>query len=214
MFLKGQENKKSFTLLMDNSTGTIEMFALPANTIIKKVAAKLKSAFVGYAAKNATALDATANTFTITGHGYITGLVVQVTASTTLPTGINAITDYYVINSEANKIKIAATLAKALANDPVNFTDTGTGTITITPTPLVVEIGDGSDVNGYIKDLAAAPIGYYPLADASTYAGAYCFTGMSLVVEKLYASADTIDMKITGVAKTGEIEMLVDFEVI
>jgi hypothetical protein len=81
----------------------------------------------------ATDVDATANTFTSTAHGYYTGLKVQLTSTTTMPTGLTSATDYWVIVDDANTFKVAASLSDAGADIEVNFSAVGSGTLTVTP---------------------------------------------------------------------------------
>lgn len=64
------------------------------------------------------------------------GLVVQFTTSTTLPTGISAATDYYVVPISSSTYKVATSLANAIAGTVVAYTDTGTGDQTATPVAL------------------------------------------------------------------------------
>jgi len=64
------------------------------------------------------------------------GLVVQFTTSTTLPTGISAATDYYVVPISSTTYKVATSLANALAGTVVAYTDTGTGNQTATPVAI------------------------------------------------------------------------------
>lgn len=86
------------------------------------------------------------------------------------------------------------------------------------------EVGDGDDVDGYIKDGFAAATGMFPLyaQDASTtFVGAYAQDStdggtdaldVSIVgKEKLYTAADTIDFKISGTASAGKIRFTVKF---
>jgi len=76
-------------------------------------------------ANAATFLDANVNTatdtITITGHGFTTGLVVDLTQTGggALPTGLSTLTAYYVIRVDANNIKLATTAANAFAGTPV-----------------------------------------------------------------------------------------------
>lgn len=73
---------------------------------------------------------------TKSSHGYLTGLKVQVSTTTTLPAGLSAVTDYFVIKINANTFKLASSLVNAQAGTAVDITDAGTGTHTITPTSL------------------------------------------------------------------------------
>lgn len=87
-----------------------------------------------------TAVDPTTDAITSTAHGLTTGLLVRVAADGggTLPTGLAAATDYFVIVVDANSFKLAASLANALATTPVpvNITADGSGAFTLTPTAI------------------------------------------------------------------------------
>lgn len=86
------------------------------------------------------------------------------------------------------------------------------------------ELGDGTDVDGFLVDGFAASTGLYPASaeDANcgvfqkaTTAGATDAADVSNSSEvKLYASADTIDFKISGTATAGKILFLVNFEIL
>lgn len=104
---------------------------------------------VGYCKGYSLALVATvtapaAGTFTAavtdictkTAHGYLTGLKVQCSTTTTLPAGLSLATDYFVIKLTADTFKLADSLAHAIAGTAIDITDTGTGTHTITPTAI------------------------------------------------------------------------------
>lgn len=69
-------------------------------------------------------------------HAMRTGLKVQVSTTGTLPAGLSAATDYFVIYLTANTFSLATTLALAQAGTAIDITDAGTGTHTITPTSL------------------------------------------------------------------------------
>ena len=76
------------------------------------------------------------NSLTVTGHAVATGDgPIQLTTTDTLPTGLALLTDYYVSYVDANTIKLATTLALALAGTPdATFSDVGVGTHTLTGT--------------------------------------------------------------------------------
>lgn len=71
------------------------------------------------------------------------GTVIRVTTTGTLPTGLSLATDYYVIRQSATTIKLATSLANALAGTPVaiDITAQGTGTNTVTVTLTTRTIG-------------------------------------------------------------------------
>lgn len=88
-------------------------------------------------------VNAGADTITLTAHPYNTGSKVDLSTTGVLPAHTRPIPDpsagglryfYYVIKVDANTIKVASTLANALANIPIDLTDTGSGTGTIMPT--------------------------------------------------------------------------------
>lgn len=70
---------------------------------------------------------------TTVGNFYWTGLRVQVSSSVTLPTGLSASTDYYVISLGDSTFKLASSLANAVAGTAIDITGVGTGTMTVTP---------------------------------------------------------------------------------
>lgn len=76
---------------------------------------------------------------TTTAHGFSTGLTVQFTTSTTLPTGISLATNYFAVVISPTAYKVATSLANALAATVVAYTNTGTGNQTATPTPLDID---------------------------------------------------------------------------
>jgi len=69
-------------------------------------------------------------------HGFMTGLKVQVTTSDTLPDGIVALTDYFVIRLTADTYSLASSYANALAGTEIVVTDQGVGNQTVTPVAL------------------------------------------------------------------------------
>lgn len=81
------------------------------------------------------AVDTTADTITITAHGFVTGLKIPLTG-TNLPGGLSA-TNYWAIVVDANTISVATSLANAVAGTKVNITTQGTSVdATFTPTAL------------------------------------------------------------------------------
>lgn len=91
------------------------------------------------AAKTAvdTAFNVTTNVITVATHGFTTGLKVGVASDATLPDPLTA-TDYYVISVTSGTIKLATSLADALAGTAVDIIDQGSAAqvTTFTPTSL------------------------------------------------------------------------------
>jgi hypothetical protein len=79
-------------------------------------------------------VDTSADTLTLANHGLWTGVKGQFTTSGSLPTGISAVTDYWIVKVDSSTVKIATSLANALAGTVVNITAAGTGDQTFTPT--------------------------------------------------------------------------------
>ena len=69
--------------------------------------------------------DETTDEITITAHGYQDGVVVRLTTTGTIPTGLAAATDYWVGVVDANTIKLYSSLANLIAGTAVDFTDKG-----------------------------------------------------------------------------------------
>lgn len=72
---------------------------------------------------------------TLTGHALETGDgPVQLTTSGVLPAPLAVSTDYWVIKVDANTIKLATTLSRALAGTAIDLTTDGSGTNTLVDT--------------------------------------------------------------------------------
>lgn len=98
---------------------------------------------VGFPSQRATIANSTytahtfgaisGNNITITGHGWVTGTAGQVSTTGALPTPLVVATNYFVIVVDANTIKLASTLANALAGTPITLGGSPSGTNTFTP---------------------------------------------------------------------------------
>lgn len=89
------------------------------------------------------------------GGVYTTGTKVRVSGTGTLPGGLAADTDYYVI-AVPGGIQLAASLADARSGGPaINITDPGTGTLTISSMTLN-SVNDGIDhINNMLSTIGA-----------------------------------------------------------
>lgn len=72
--------------------------------------------------------DAGTDVITCSSHGYVDGESVEVSSDTTLPSGLSASTEYYIIYVDANSFKLATRYAYAMAGTAINILDAGTGT--------------------------------------------------------------------------------------
>lgn len=79
-----------------------------------------------------TDVNPSTDTITITANGYTTGLKLRVSSTGTLPAGLAAATDYFVIVVTANTFKLASSLSNANAGTAIDITTSGTAAATIT----------------------------------------------------------------------------------
>jgi len=83
-----------------------------------------------------SSLNLTAETITISTHGFVSYIKGQFTTTGTLPTGITTSTNYWLIVTSANIFQVADSLAHAQAGTYLNLSAEGTGTHTFTPTGI------------------------------------------------------------------------------
>lgn len=106
-------NVESEEYSLDNSMGFAVVFKKTDSSLTNKIFSSVS-------------LDA----FSITNHGYKTGLKVRFTTSGTLPTGLLVLTDYYLIRVSDNVLMVASSQANALDGDYIALTG-GSGTHTV-----------------------------------------------------------------------------------
>lgn len=70
-------------------------------------------------------------------HGCETGLKVRFSSSGTLPSGLSAGVDYYLIRNTSDALEVASSLQNAFDGVGITFGSDGTGTHTITPEAAV-----------------------------------------------------------------------------
>jgi hypothetical protein len=101
-------------------------------------------------------------------NNFTLGLKVQFTTSNALPTGISALTDYFVVPVTANTYRVATSLANALAGTVVAYTNTGTGNQTATPVAIAGGTGKLQGSNDQEVTWADVPNASYSItADGS-----------------------------------------------
>lgn len=92
-----------------------------------------------------SAVDIATDIITLeSNNSFYDGTLVRLTTTGTLPAGLSLATDYYVIRASATTIKLATSLANAIAETPtvINITDVGSGTHTITTTLSTRAMGE------------------------------------------------------------------------
>jgi hypothetical protein len=157
--LQRSDSVLSVTANTQNQTADVDL-SLYASACVQAVYSDATPAAKTFVAADVIVL---ADTITIASHGFFTGLKVALTG-TNLPTGLSA-TNYWVIRVDANTIKLASSLALAVAGTPVDITAQGTtADAALTPATIsqVVKLqasNDGtnfSDISGKTVTVTAA----------------------------------------------------------
>lgn len=157
-----------------------------------------------FAFSNFTA-DDTTDIITHTNINLMPYSKVQVSSTVTLPAGLSAATDYYVIKVTDTTCKLATSRANAVAGTAIDITSTGTGTHTINT--LLPRYTDGAGVQAFFVNSnatalgAATPnlsIGYTNSSDTASRA-----TPTVLPIGKTAASNGLILYSGTGAGKYG-----------
>lgn len=92
----------------------------------------------------AATFTASGDVLTSAGHGLATGALVRVSTSGTLPSGLSAATDYWVIRADADTFELATSRADAEAGTQVTLSSAGSGTHTVTAQEMQVLTEYGS----------------------------------------------------------------------
>lgn len=94
-----------------------------------------------------------ADKITVVAHGFSTGLKGQFSSTGTLPGGLSAATDYWIIRLDSDNFSVAASLADAEAGTAVLINSTGSGTHTFTPTAFggaVLKLQSSNDGENFV----------------------------------------------------------------
>lgn len=106
---------------------------------------------------------------------WITGMKVRATTTGTLPTGLALATDYFVIRASATTIKLATTLALAVAGTAIDITAQGSGTHTLTHTLATRAIGDVGGEEMHAQTAAEVAPHSHPIPSGGPATGAGAF---------------------------------------
>ena len=87
----------------------------------------------------------------------VTGSRIRLTSTTTLPGGSLSGTDYFAIRLSTTTIRLAATLALAIAGTSLNITDAGSGTLTANEQALTINDSLAAIVAHEIISAAISP---------------------------------------------------------
>lgn len=133
-------------------------------------------------------------------HGFVTGLKVQVTTAGTLPAGIVALTDYFVIKLSANTYSLASSYANAVAGTPITVTDQGVGVQTVTPVALAATVKLEKSVDrATFFDVAAATV----IAGAGSVIGKEVDIGYRWVRSTVVVTSGLLglEVRLSGIAE-------------
>jgi hypothetical protein len=154
--------------------------------------------------------DAGTDVLTSTGTLGFTNLFpytrVQTSTTTTLPGGLAAATDYYVIKVTDTTIKLATSYANAVAGTAINITDAGTGTHTLNT--LYPRYTSGAGIQAFMWNSNATALGAAtPNLSLAAYTDAAQNTGnvtpTTLPIGKTAASNGLVLYSGTGAGKYG-----------
>lgn len=131
---------------------------------------------------------------------------VQVSTTTTLPAGLAAATDYYVIKVTDTTAKLATSYANAVAGTPIDITSAGTGTHTINT--LLPRYTSGAGLQAIMWANNATPLGAgVPSLSLPSYTNSVQTTGKAtptvLPIGKTAAANGLILYSGTGAGKYG-----------
>src|SRR3990167_4877651 len=98
-------------------------------------------------------------------HGFTTGLKAQLTTSNTRPTGLELVTDYFMIRVDDDHFKVATTYANAIAGTVKTFSDDGVGNQTWTPVALA---GDLALETSFVDDPGSGDWNTIPSSSQAT----------------------------------------------
>lgn len=91
-----------------------------------------------------SSVDTGNDQLTINNHSFDTGQRVNVRTTGVLPGGLSASTEYFVIDTGTNTIKLALSKSDALAGNAVDITSTGSGTHTVAHTLYLEATSNGA----------------------------------------------------------------------
>ena len=90
-----------------------------------------------------SAVTTGSDSLTINSHPFNVGERVYITTTATLPGGLSALTEYFIIDTDVNTIKLATTKANAVGGTAIDLTSTGSGTIVVEHTKYLEASGNG-----------------------------------------------------------------------
>lgn len=102
---------------------------------------------------------------------WITGMKVRATTTGALPTGLALATDYFVIRVDATTIKLASSLANAIAGTAIDITAIGSGTHTLTHTLTARATGYKGGEETHVQTAAEVAPHFHPIPSGGAQTG-------------------------------------------
>lgn len=110
-------------------------------------------------------------TVTANAARWITGMKVRMTSTGIFPSGLAAATDYFVIRVSATVIKLATSLANALAGTAIDIATTGNGTHTLTHLLTARTAGEKGGEEAHATAVSEMPSHRHKLYGDGSYGG-------------------------------------------
>jgi hypothetical protein len=132
-------NLTSATVYYDPGASRSSTYEAGGGTVGGVIVKDMAGGLVGGSGFLVTTFTASASddTLTAAAHGYSTATVLQVSSTGTLPAGLSAATNLYVVNPTLNTFQLSLSEGGAA----INITDAGSGTHTATPNSLPTAYG-------------------------------------------------------------------------
>jgi Flp pilus assembly protein TadG len=156
------ENPHATDVVNSNQSGMTSNFA---NTYIVTPNLSVWNATL---TQNSSNISTGSDTFSVSSHGLSTAMgPVMVSSSSTLPAPLSAATNYWVIKTNSNTLKLATSASNASAGTAVNITSVGTNGATLTLTG-VSQVSDTLLLKAHGMATADGPINAYISSNAGT----------------------------------------------
>jgi len=97
-----------------------------------------------------TSINQSTNEFITSSHDFVNGDIIQIGATTSVPTGVSANTNYYVIDTTSSNFKVSTTRGGTAAN----LQSTGSGTISFWKPMNTSTVGPFTVANSYTVTVA------------------------------------------------------------
>lgn len=140
----------------------------------------------------AAAISVSTDLVTSTSHGLVTGQMVQLTTSGTLPAGLSLSTNYYIYVATASTYGFCTSIYNAKAGILIDITGQGSGTHTVTSQYVDLTPADSKDT---IVQANSSP--YLFAQSAGINAGFYFIEG-----DLLYTTSSSVQMTVTDFTET------------